>query len=534
MKDVPEPGGVLKQRKRRSVKNPLARAEKMLVRTLQAAERLEGTGHRSRIVNESVYLPETMGAATLRAPRKRSNEERRERTLTLSIIEGTAYSVMVGLAETYFVPYALFLGGSNLLLGLFVALPIFTGSVSQLFSESLLGLLGTRKRVIATGVFVQALLFVPMILVHAAGSLRAEMLLVIVCVYWVCGLIVGPSWSSLIGDLVPETERGAYFSRRNRSMQITTFFGMVAGGMVLFLAKKGGAEMAGFCALFGAAAAARLISGSLILLHHEPPIQSPPAGRTLRGVADVFRNEDQRSLILYLTWMNLAVYMAAPFFSAYMLRSPEDEGLGWSYVTFTLIQGISVFFKFVFLPLWGRSADTFGSRKCLVLSAWLLCALPLVWLVPGGPSPQLAMIALAQVWGGFAWAGHELCAFNFLLDSAVPAERPRLVASMNIVNGFMVFLGSTLGAVVVSLAPSGLNAFLLVFLFSSAARFAVCATFAHRLREVRIVEKISYRSLFFRVSSVRATAGPVLRFFVLPARATPAMKSDSRGIDSNR
>ena len=47
-------------------------------------------------------------------------------------------------------------------------------------------------RIIAAGVFVQALLFVPMILVHAAGSLRAEILLVIVCAYWVCGLIVGP------------------------------------------------------------------------------------------------------------------------------------------------------------------------------------------------------------------------------------------------------------------------------------------------------------------------------------------------------
>jgi MFS family permease len=232
--------------------------------------------------------------------------------------------------------------------------------------------------------------------------------------------------------------------------------------------------------------------------------------------------------------MNLAVYLAAPFFSAYMLRSPEEEGLGWSYVTFTLVQGIAVFFKFVFLPLWGRSADVFGSRKCLVLSAWIVSTLPLFWLVPGGPGLQLAMIALAQTWGGFAWAGHELCSFHFLLDSAKPAERPRLVASMNILNGFMVFLGSGLGAVAVSVGPASVNSFLLVFFLSGAARFAVCALFVRRLREVRVVEKISYRSLFFRVSSVRASAGPVLRFFVLPARAPRRPKSVSPENDSHR
>jgi hypothetical protein len=63
MKDVPESSEVLKQRKRRSVKNPLARAEKMLVRALQAAEWLEGAGHGSRRMSESVDLPETMRAA---------------------------------------------------------------------------------------------------------------------------------------------------------------------------------------------------------------------------------------------------------------------------------------------------------------------------------------------------------------------------------------------------------------------------------------------------------------------------------------
>jgi MFS family permease len=442
------------------------------------------------------------------------------KTLLYSILDGVGYSIMVGAGETYFIPYALFLGASNLTLGLFVALPIMVGSLSQVFSQQILRILGTRKRVICVFVSLQVLAFVPIILVRGIDSpWRAQVLLGAVCFYWACGLIVGPSWSSLMGDIVPETERGAYFGRRSRYTQISTFLGLVAAGCVLFALKVRGLEYAGFVSIFAIAALSRAVSLIFLFLHWDPPVESPPTRRAVSAVVETLRNPHQRFLILYLTLMNFGVYLAAPFFSAYMLRPLSEDGREWSYVTYMGINGITLFFKFVFLTLWGEAADRFGSRKCLVLAAWVVCVLPLAWLFPAGnDSLYFAVICIVQVVGGFAWAGHELCAFNFLLDSAHSAERPALVASMNIVNGVMVFLGSMAGALVVSVAPDFLNPFLLVFLLSSLARFVACSTLLHRLHEVRIVEKISYRSLFFRVSSVRANMGPVMRFFVLPVK----------------
>ncbi len=447
-------------------------------------------------------------------------EERARKTLAYSILDGIGYSVMVGAGETYFIPYAIFLGGSNLVLGLFVALPILVGSLSQIFSERLLLLLGTRKRLICAAVALQILTFIPMVGVHQLSSAnRSEILLAIVCVYWACGLVLGPSWSSLMGDLVPEASRGGYFGRRNRYLQITTFIALLAAGLILYAFKHGGLEFHGFAAILALSAAARGVSLIFLLLHWDPPMESPPTRRTLSAVAETLRNPQQRVLILYLTLMNFGVYLAAPFFSAYMLRAPAEHGLEWSYVTYTLVNGIAVFFKFVFLPLWGAASDRFGSRKCLVLAAWLICALPVMWAFPRTDMGlYFAVICVTQTWGGLAWAGHELCSFNFLLDSAHAADRPRLVASMNIVNGLMVFLGSMTGAVVVSLAPASVNPFLLVFFISGLCRFGVCGALVSRLKEVRVVEKISYRSLFFRVSSVRSTMGPVIRFFVLPHR----------------
>jgi len=439
------------------------------------------------------------------------------------------YSIMVGAGETYFIPYGISLGASNVVLGLLVAFPIFLGSLSQLLSEKLLKALGSRKRLIAWAILLQACTFLPLMLVRWLPGWQSPLLLLTVCAYWIFGLVPGPSWSSLMGDLVEERQRGAYFGTRNRFSQISILAGLVAAGLILYVSARQGNEQAGYLAIFSLAAAARLGSLCFLLLHHEPPMASPPHGRTFSMVRETLRDRDHRLLILYLSLMNFGVYLSAPFFSTYMLRPPAQSGLGWSYARYTAVTGIVLFFKFVFLPLWGRAADRFGARKCLTLSAWVVCLLPLIWLMPPHhPALHLAAICLVQTLSGFAWAGHELCSFNFLLDSADPADRPRLVASMNIVNGLMIFLGSSLGALVVWALAGRIHPFMGVFFLSSLVRFTNCFSLLPLLREVRQVEAISYRSLFFRVSGVRAGLGPGVRFFLLPG-TRPSKPSLHRG-----
>src|SRR5215510_14594127 len=105
------------------------------------------------VQSNKVRRPET-------SPSPQAGEKNKaQSTLIFSVLDGLGYSVMVGAGETYFIPYAVFLGGSNLLLGLFVALPIFVGSLRQIFSERLLLAFGTRKRLICAGVSAQALIF---------------------------------------------------------------------------------------------------------------------------------------------------------------------------------------------------------------------------------------------------------------------------------------------------------------------------------------------------------------------------------------
>jgi len=442
------------------------------------------------------------------------------RTLRYSIGDGLGNSVMVGAAETFFIPYAIFIGASDVVLGLLVALPILLGSLSQIFSEKLLDLLGSRRRLICLSAALQAASFGPILLVPYAAGWESPLILASVCAYWIFGMVSGPSWSSLMGDLVEEECRGEYFGRRNRHMQIALFLSLAAGGAILWAFKRAGNEYGGYVTALTLAAAARLVSLGFLALHWDPPVASPPNPRTLSMVRQSLRHRDHRILILFLSAMSFGVYISAPYFSAYMLRGPERHGLSWSYATYTLIMGIALITKFLFLPLWGRASDRFGARKCLTLASWIVAGLPLLWLTPyDRPSLHFAMICTVQVLSGFSWAGYELCSFNFLLDSATAKDRPRLVASMNTVNGLMTFLGSLGGALVVWLLwKSGFQPYFAVFLLSSLARYVVCTILLGSLREVRQVESCSYRSLLFRITGMRANLGPVLRFFLLPAR----------------
>jgi MFS family permease len=442
------------------------------------------------------------------------------RTMRLSILEGLFQAMMVGAGESFFVPYALHLGAGNALLGVFVAVPVFAGSLIQLFTERALHLAGTRLRLLMAGASFQALVFVPLLaLPLMPAAARLPVLVALVAAYQAAGLVIGPAWNSLIGDVVPENGRGAYFSRRNRYLQVASFIALPAAGGLMSFFQARGAESLGFFVIFLMAGCARLVSLIFLSLHWEPPMQSMPTPRTFSIITETLRKPDWRALVFYIGLMTFAVNLSAPYFTAYMLRPKEEMGLGWSYLTFTAVNTITVLTKWLFLPVWGMATDRFGARRCLVLAAWLVSTLPVLWLFPADhPWLHLAVIVFAQAWGGFAWAGHELSWFHFLLDAAPGNLRPRLVASVNMLNGVMNFAGSSMGAVMMGAAPRASSAFLFIFGLSALMRFGVCGALLSRLREVRVAERISYTSLFFRLSTMRSQAGFGLRFFVLPSR----------------
>ncbi|HEX7044590.1 MAG TPA: MFS transporter [Burkholderiales bacterium] len=449
-----------------------------------------------------------------------SRDPQVERSLRYSVRDGVAWSVMFGAGESYLQAFAVFLKASTAQMTLLTALPSLLGSLSQLASAWIAGRAIPRKRLIFGGVLLQALTWLPIIALAFVPTAHAVPLLIFwVALYYIGGQFAAPPWSSLISDLVPERRRGRFFGRRTQLMSMFTFASLTLAGLVLeFFAQRRAAAW-GFALLFGLALAARLYSLHQLMRMHEPvgrlaPFTLPPPGGLLQRV----RGSDFARFALFVACMNLAVAIASPFFTLYMLRD-----LAFSYVEFTAASAFYVLMQFVALGAWGRMSDVFGNLRVLQVTSVVFPALPILWVI----FPNFWAILLFQLIGGIAWAGFSLAAGNFLYDVVPPEKRAAYSAVHQTLSNTAIFAGALIGGALATSAPhalalaghtvaftSGLWAALTL---STVARALVIAIFLPRLRERRPVRPISATALAIRV--VRANVLAEWLFELLPARS---------------
>lgn len=403
--------------------------------------------------------------------------------LTLSIIDGIFYSLMLGFGETYLVPYAVKLGASDFQLGLLSSLPLLAGSLAQVASPRFVQGFGGRRPLVRLCVMLQALSFLPLLSLSTLPRGGAILLIAIVVLYWIFQLGGAAAWQSWMGDLVPETIRGDYFSRRSRWIQLATFSSVVTGGLLL--------QRFGFVVIFLLAFVSRLGSFFVLKRQEEPPHHTPPEFQfTFFEFIRKMRFNNYGLFVLYSAVFAVAHYLAGPYFNPYLLRT-----LQVSPSQFMLAQAVFVASKSLFLPVWGHYSDRYGSRKLLSLAGYLCPILPLLWIL----ARDLLGVVLVQVAAGFVWAGMELCAFNFILDCTTPARRTRCAAYYQVFVGLGSVAGALLGSLVLQLPLFFEISYYKVFLVSGVARLLVSLYFLPRIRELRTVEPISYRTLLVRM-----------------------------------
>jgi len=210
---------------------------------------------------------------------KKESEERekrlKEKSLKISVKEGSAYSFMDGFGLRYITPYALALGATNVHIGFLSSLPNLIGNISQLFALKIMSKV-SRKSIVMTGVFLQsfmwlALIFIGMLyFVFGVKSIYAVTLLIAgYALLVVFGAIAGPAWTSWMRDLV-DHNKGKYFGLRNRICGFIAIVAALAAGYFLDLFKAADKLFLGFAFLFVVAFAGRFVSGALFTKQHEP------------------------------------------------------------------------------------------------------------------------------------------------------------------------------------------------------------------------------------------------------------------------
>lgn len=448
--------------------------------------------------------------------------------MRLSIVEGMAFALMVGVGETFFLADATRLSASRLQQGLVVSLPLFAGAVGSVASLALLARMQTRKPLVFASALLQSLVLAAMSIASALGRSTPELLIAATTLGAICGQFGGAAWSSWYGDLVPAARRGQYFGVRNRWIYLTTFAGVLLGGKLLDVLEpdgpvaaaaasgEGGVRGAGFALIYGLAALARFTSSLLHLAAPEPPF----GGLSPRARAARFMATDQGKGIARLVGggaaFYFAVYVASPYFAPYML-----EVLHFDYTEYTLASAAVIVSKVTFLSLWGRRVDQLGARPVFLVAAVLTSIVPLPFLWAEG----LGWVLVAQGLSGIAWAGYELSIFTLVLERTYRRVRPQVFALQSLANGLAQLTGSLTGAWLVGAFALPLVS---VFAFSFVGRIVVSLALSFVLPHASWETPLRRREVLFRVAGFRVSGGLGLRPLPEPAtRPAPARDVDA-------
>jgi len=438
-------------------------------------------------------------AATIEHPivQKKINK-----SLKLSVKEGSLASVSGGFGLSYFAPFALAMNATSSQVGILHAIISLVPSIVQLYAAKLLKKF-SRKKILLTTIAVKLLLWIPIIitglLFYLGFSHMVWVLIGLVGIFYAFGALAHPAWFSWMGSLVPEEKRGKYFSKRNR---IAGFFGlvtMVVAAIILDVTKRtGGANgniigytLLGFGILFVLAASARIWSWVLLARQYEPRLKvrrkdgfsfweflkrapSTPFGRftLFRGV------------------FSIAIAIAGPFWAVYMLRD-----LGFSYIWFMAITVSGTAFQLMFLPLMGKASDKFGNIKIMRICAMFGFLVPVMWiisaLIPSAFGVKIFLLFGPAIVSGFAWSGYNLTTNNYVYDAVGQRKQCYGVSYMNLMVGLGTFIGASIGSLIAWVGVSFMSTMLFVFAVSAIARFLVAVFGTRYLKEVRHVSKFS-------------------------------------------
>lgn len=423
-----------------------------------------------------------------------SLDEKVQKSLRYSIIDGMFYSIKIGMGTSAFAPYAIFLQANDTQIGLLGTLPQMLGSWIQLFSYRLLLLCHSRQWMVVGGVFFQALSFLPILLTFWLGSQRIYYLLLWISLYWIAGMIIGPVWSSWMGDLIPDSIRGSYFGRRQTLMEIASFSSMLVGGYLIESFSH--SEIfhdehdvyLGFAAVFTLALIARMISCFFLTKKYDPPYTPTPIPKNeFTRFLQHLTHSNYGIFVLLMCLMNCSIYVSAPYFAPYMLKE-----LQVGYFTYNLINAVVIMTKCVLLPYWGKLCDQFGTRKVMVLSGLLMPLCPILWLFQG----PLWYYILVQIYAGIVWGGWEISVFNIAFDLTDREHRVTHLAYYSILNGTAIFIGGLLGAYLMD--NLGIR-YTTIFFISGILRYIVFFSLVRKIHEVRPVPCISYPQLLLQL-----------------------------------
>jgi MFS family permease len=338
--------------------------------------------------------------------------------------------------------------------------------------------------------------------------------------FYATGSVAGNAWISLMGDVVPETKRGRYFSARAKIMALTALVSLIiAGLMVDYLDQFYG--IYAFIAIFGIAIIARLYSYSLLRKFYDPPYENLPSNEEFSFFR--FIAQTRRSNFAKYSWF-MAVFIFSVFIVAPVLTFYQLKILNVTYFQFTLLKVFFLIGSIASLSFWGKITDTYGNRVVFFGTGILASTLIMGWAFF---SDYFLILAL-EFYGGIIWSGFNLATSNYIFDAVTPKKRAMVSSYLSLMRGIAILLAGQftlllLNATAIIESDLALSLFgtkyQVIFFISGIFRLLSVLLFLKLIREVRTVQNKDFFGIILaQTADFRLDTGYIISTITKPVR----------------
>jgi MFS family permease len=405
--------------------------------------------------------------------------KKKEKSVRLSYTNAFFSAIKEGIHTQFMVPFALALRAGSEHIAIIATAPQLIGSFFQLFASDLLNLMHKRKKVIVFTAMIDALLWIPILLIPFLWQSDIFLLINFLIIQAIANYLLNPFYNSLLGDIIPQEKRGRVIGRINQISGMLTFMSSLVAGLILSVFRERN-PFIGFAIIFFIAFLARMASVFVKSRIYEPSAETGQNAESILSFSRNIRKSNFGQFVMYASWMKFAVGLSAPFFAVYMLTY-----LNLDFLTYSLINGGAIISSFLVLNKWGRDIDKNGSRWMLGITGFLVPITPVLWILFQRP----LILFIVELFSGAVWAGYNLSTANFVMDATNSKNRLLKTSYYNFFLGVAIFAGAMLGGQLLKHLPSDFmgNIFFFIFGLSAAVRLLASIYFIRKIKEERFV-----------------------------------------------
>lgn len=391
------------------------------------------------------------------------------RNLHLSLWDAFFFSIMVGAGESFLPAFALHVGFSETLTGLFSTVPLAAGAIVQLLTPWGLRRVGSVRRWVVGATAVQATALLPLVFWQELGVSSALALFLVAAVYWGAGYAAGPVWNRWMADLVPHTVSAGFFARRLSISQYGVLLGLLISGAALQYELDLGLFTSAFSVIFLVAFASRAGSSFLLSMKEDSGTEIARQRDLPSVLRSVMGRGYERALLVFLFLFGAAIFISSPFVNPFLLKQLKMSNSVYTFSLIALFLG-----KIVGYSLTHRFLRDIATERTLILGALGISPMPALWMFcTGGLSAGALQFA-----SGLCWGVYE-SALTLILFRRVSSEsKVALLTIINFVQCAAILLGSLLGGAILKAFGENFQAYVVVFGWSSLLRVLVCVLFS--------------------------------------------------------